>query len=332
MSLGNRFSYPETEEKVITIRQPKTALLLIDSADRFPFDKYGNYDEDAENGTYNNYRINHQKINGLGQIKRVGVSEVLFPWITPNVNPKTNTLVLAGGVENPYTAYYILLTEGFYTAQSLSDPVGAPGTGPLSVQLNTELRYVATNGPATYGAGTWSTTYNSLDGSITIANSAVEFRFCTVPNGLGTINRNSGLDTLIGIVPKVFESLVPADFSQTETGGYANMTYTQYIDVCSNTLCKFQKLRDSLTQFTYSNVICRIYLASPTNMSPAPFGTAPCPSFFVQYQNIKWIEWNTDQMIGEIDIQYFDDGGEPLYIPDDSSNVNQIFTLIMSDS
>jgi len=344
MSLSNRFSYPESEEKVITIRQPKTALLLIDSADRFPFDKFGVYDGNAENGTYNNYRINHQKLNGFGQVRRVGVSEVLFPWITPNVNPRTNLFVIAGlsGLAPPappIIAYYVLASEGFYTAQSICDPVGAPGTGPLAFQLNNNLKFVSTNDSATYGAGTWTVSYNSNsailgNGTITIANTnpAITFKVCTVPNGQGTINGTRGLDTLIGLGAQTFENITVEDLGNTETGAYANMTYTTYIDICSNALCKFQKLRDSLTQFTYSNIICRIYLASPTNMSPDPFGVSPVPSFLTQYQNIKWMEWNADQMIGEIDIQYFDDSGEPLYIPDNSQDISQLITVIMSDT
>jgi len=337
MSLGNRFSYPETDEQVIPIRQPKTSLLLLDSNDRFTLTRSGVYAGSSQNGNYNNYTINSQKLSGFGQIKRIGVSEVLFPWITPNVNPYTNLLVIAGGVENPYNAYYIKMTEGFYTAQSIADPVpGTPGTGPLSTQLNTNLKYVSTNGTAPFGAGFWTTTYNPSNGSITISNSAVQFAITTVPVGLGNLNGSTGLDTLLSYDPYVFEDLVEGNLSNSYTGGRALMTYTQYIDVCSNALCKFQKLRDSLTQFSYSNIICRIYLASPTNMSSAPFGVAPVPSFFTQYQNIKWMEWNSNQMIGEIDIQYYDDAGNPLYIPSLPNStipsVNQIFTMIMSDS
>lgn len=344
MSLSNRFSYPETEEKAITIRQPKSALLLIDSGDRFPLDKFGLYDGDAENGTYNNYRINHQKLNGFGQIRRVGVSEVLFPWITPNVNERTNLLVITApsGLAPPdpqFVAYYVLASEGFYTAQSICDPVGAPGTGPLAFQLNNNLKFVSTNASATYGAGTWTVSYNSNsailgNGTITITNTnpLITFKVSTVPIGQGTINGTRGLDTLIGFGAQKFENIQTSDLVSTQTGAYANMTYTTYIDICSNALCKFQKLRDSLTQFTYSNIICRLYLASPTNMSTQPFGTSPCPSFITKFENIKYMEWNSDQMIGEIDIQYFDDAGEPLYIPDQSSDISQLITLIMSDS
>lgn len=338
MSLGNRFSYPETEEKVFTIRQPQSALLLIDSRDRAVIDKTGTYPKSAQNGTYNNYRISNQKLTGFGEIKRIGVSEVLFPWLTPNVNPYTQLLVITGysGLAPPaprYISYYILLTEGFYSASSIADPDGFPGTGPLANQLNENLKYVETNAPATFGAETWTVFYDNKLRNIIISNLAVEFAITTVPVGQGNLNGSTGLDTLLGLTTYQFETLTDDRLTNQTIGGYPSMTYTQYIDVCSNALCKFQKLRDSLTQFTYTNIICRIYLASPTNMSSDPFGISPCPSFTVKYPNMKWIEWNPDQMIGEIDIQYFDDSGNPLYIPVGAQDsAQQLFSLIMSDS
>lgn len=337
MSLSNRFSYPETEEKSITIQNPKRALLLIDSDDRYPFNTDGTYNTASENGRYNNYVINHQKLNGFGQIKRIGVSEVLFPWLTPNVNERNFNFVVSGPTGLPpgspqAIAYYCRVVEGFYTAQSISDPVGAPGTGPLSTQLNTSLFFVGTNIVSGFGAGTWTTTYNT-DGTITIANLAVQFIPSSVPEAiLSTLNISSYLNTVVGAKISIFEDIVPSKFSNSFKGVYPTMTYTSYIDICSNALCNFQKLKDSLTQFNYTNIICRIYLTSPTNMSSQPFGTSPCPSFSKEFQNIKWIEWNSNQMIGQIDIQYFDDAGQPLYIPNDGENLAQFITVIMSDS
>jgi hypothetical protein len=331
MSLGNRFSYPETEEKSITIQNPKQALLLIDSDDRYPFNADGTYNVASENGTYNNYIINHQKLNGFGQIKRIGVSEVLFPWLTPNVNIRNNIFVLAGGVENPFQSYYCKVNEGFYTAQTISDPSGSPGTGPLSFQLNNFLKNTGTNTASTFGAGTWTTTYN-VDGTITIANASVSWIPASVPLALlPTLNISSYLNSLVGAKISIFEDITTAKVANSFKGGYPPMTYTSYIDICSNALCNFQKLKDTLTQFNYTNIICRLYLTSPSNISNQPFGTSPCPSFSKEFQNVKWIEWNSNQMIGQIDIQYRDDQGLPLYIPD-SVDTAQFISVLMSDS
>jgi len=336
MSLGNRFSYPELEEKSSTIQNPKQALLLIDSDDRYPFNSDGTYNLASENGTYNNYIINHQKLTGFGQIKRIGVSEVLFPWITPNVNIRNYNFVLAGASGLPpgqpqYIAYYCQLTEGFYTAQSISDPVASPGTGPLSTQLNTFLKVVGTNAASLFGSGFWTTTYNA-DGTITIANSSVQFIPCSVPEILfPSLNISSYLNSVVGAKVSIFEDINPSKLFNSFKGQYPPMTYTSYIDICSNSLCKFQKLRDSLTQFTYSNILCRLYLCPTVNLTNQPFGTEPCPSYYKEFKNPKWIEWNNNEMIGQIDIQYFDDAGTPLYIPNGGA-LPQFITILMSDS
>lgn len=347
MSFGNVFSYPEGfEENTSTLRSSKSALLLVNSKDS----KNGA----IQNGTYNNFLINTQKIPGLGQIKRVGVSEVSFPWVIPNVNngfnatttnvdPRTsqpsgtNTFVFAGLVAGVIQCFYVKVSEAFYSASTI--------VSSLQLQLNSLLSLKNIDGTtpaALYGVFTVS--YNQDgDGLIKISN-PLPFVICTIPSAyIGVYNINSYLSELMGYIPKNFELITLANFpvgGQTYKSSFPLMTYTTYVDVCSNALAKFQKLKDSLTKYSYTNVICRIYLASPTNLENFPFGTQPCPSFYVKYSNIKFMEWNPDQMIGGIDLQYFDDKGQPLYMPTQinpdtgkpDTGVNQIFTLIMSDS
>jgi hypothetical protein len=349
MSFGNVFSYPEGfEENTSTRRAPKSSLLLINSKD--------SKINGVQNGTYNNYFINTQKIVGLGQIKRVGVSEVIFPWITPNVNngynynptpnpdplepptqpSGTNTFVFAGLVAGVVQCFYVKLPERFFSA--------ADATTSLLARLNSLAFLKNIDGtPATSLYGVFNVQYNTnSDGLINIANN-LPFVICTIPKQYeGVYTINSYLSELMGFIPKKFDSITAANFTTVAryTGNFPLMTYTTYVDVCSNALCKFQKLKDSLTQYSYTNVICRIYFTTPTNLENFPFGQQPCPSFYVKFSNVKFMEWNPDQMIGGIDIQYFDDKGQPLYIPTTVNpntgvrdlNVNQIFTLIMSDS
>jgi hypothetical protein len=108
------------------------------------------------------------------------------------------------------------------------------------------------------------------------------------------------------------------------------MAYTQYIDVCSNALTKFQKLKDSLTQFTYTDVICRIYLESGLNISSPNDGYFGCRPATLnrQIKDPKYMMWKVDQMIGGIDISYRDDSGNFLYMPQKVAfNSRQIFTM-----
>jgi hypothetical protein len=165
---------------------------------------------------------------------------------------------------------------------------------------------------------------------------AIKFLPSSAP--LGTPIQQSYLSSLMSIPVASFESI--NDGSQPTTnsirGGWAMMEYTRYIDVCSDTLCKFQSLKDSLTQQTYTNIICRLYLNAQSVNVPSEGNTIAVKGdsqFFVKFNNIKMMDWNPDNMIGGFDIKYLDDSGNPLYIPPRSrETIAQYFTLLLSES
>jgi len=339
MSLSNRFSYPDQlHENTLTARTPHNALLLISSKDRFSIDPKQNnsYNLDNEGGSYNNFFINHQKLNGFGQIKRVGVSEVSFPWTTPNVNERNNLFLFADGSGNDL-CYGIQIKEGFYTTETLSLEI--------QYQLNNNIfLYPSFTTVSTYGQPYWQAIYDSFNNTITIKNDppvgtpASTFLPSSAP--LGTPQPQTYLGSLFSLPVATFESINSGQQPQVSAvkGGYAMMEYTRYIDVCSDTLCKFQALKDSLTQQTYTNIICRLYLNSQSvNLRTiegdgsviAQYGSA---DFFVKFNNIKFMDWNPDNMIGGFDIKYLDDAGEPLYIPPQNRLIPQYFTLLLSES
>jgi hypothetical protein len=318
MSLSNRFSYPdEPHEKTFTMRKPSEALLLISSNDRFTLDKRtGLYDARSENGTYNNYNISTQKIQGFGQIKRIGISEVSFPWTTPNVNERNNLFIFKGSDGVPY---YTQVTEGFYTPSTLATA--------LASALTTNLFNAITNAPTTYGIWTVTASNNVF----TINNTSTWYPSLP-PTGISFGNNpTSFLFYVMGIVPLEFGLI--SNYINTLVGGYASMAYTRYIDICSDTLCKFQTLKDSLTQQSHTNVICRIYLnGQGTNISGNNISQTGYYDFFVKFNNVKWIEYSPDNMIGSFDIRYFDDSGKLLYIPPKDQGNAQYFTMLMSES
>ena len=81
---------PNTNARQVaqTIRMPSTALLTIDSEDR-----YADYTE-ARNQQTSPYNFAITKTESLmpGFITRVGITEVVFPWVIPNVNRKTSEI------------------------------------------------------------------------------------------------------------------------------------------------------------------------------------------------------------------------------------------------
>jgi len=385
MSLGNTFTYEEKADKAITTQHQNEAYLLIDSLDQFPLDVEGfNYTTPVLNNIYNNYYINHQKLNGFGQLTKCAITEYLWDWMTPNVNERNNYFFLATSTVGQYI--YIIVPEDFYTPAELATT--------MQTLLNTQqYTNYPTNTPSTYGAGTWVVSTNAKTDAFTITNtngaitffnandpdfatpsdistligfdgpraSVAPFKFqpnqylpivlnnpwsasslyligaqvsyqennyiCTVSPPVGTFPTNTNFWTIetLTVNPAYWTPLV-----NSQTGSPPTMAYTQYIDVCSNSLTKFQTLKDSLTQFTYTDIICRIYLTSDSNLPRSQigyFGSRP-QSLTRQIKDPKYMMWRPDQMIGGIDISYRDDGGELLYMPQKSAfNSRQVFTM-----
>jgi hypothetical protein len=300
------FIYPEKAENIITTQHQNEAFFLIDSFDRFTLTSDGSYEGDAQN---NNYIINHQKLNGFGQMTKCAITEYVFPFVTPNVNIRNQYFFIRGSDTN---YYYVIVPEDFYTPAEL-EPV-------LEQLLNTTLyTNYPNNTAANYGAGTWVVDISATTNAFTISNAAVTFKISKPDDAPTSTIRN-----VIGI-----SGIATPAFVNTVTGGIPPMAYTTYIDICSNALCKFQTVKDTLSQQNYTDIICRIYLQDGMNQPNTYFGARPC---VIQRQitDAKYMKWNPEQMIGGIDISYRDDEGELLYIPVASSEVarnSPIFTL-----
>jgi len=110
-------------------------------------------------------------------------------------------------------------------------------------------------------------------------------------------------------------------------GSYYTGLYTDYIDICSPTLCQAQYVRDGNTnQYSiHRDIICRLYISnetSTTTVQGRPF------QIHRQMKNTKIMKWNADRSIDAIDIQMFDMYGNnlpfaPPYLPD-ASNPNDL--------
>jgi hypothetical protein len=97
-------------------------------------------------------------------------------------------------------------------------------------------------------------------------------------------------------------------------GSPYNGRYTDYIDVCSPTLCQAQYVRDGNTQqfAVHRDIICRLYVANEVSLYQAdPTGDRP---FVIhrQFKNAKVMKWTADRSIDAIDIQLYDQYGNPL--------------------
>lgn len=319
-----RFSYGEHEEETVTMRNPQSALLLIDAQDRYKLNKDGVYEADPETNP-NNIYINHQKLNGFGEIKRVGVTDVFFPWRTPNINIRNNkfglSLEVTSGV---YATYFITVPEGFYKPSELASAMQTIMNGATGWQL------FPVTAPPTYlpAAGGWSVTTSSSTNAFTIQNPTIAF---AQPSNAFDVTVQSTISQVINFTPPLLDINNVLIF----TGGIPSMAYTQYIDFVSTNLTKHQRLKDNLTQFNYVDIIYRLYLSSGTFQAQLTndtyFGSRPA-DIYRQVPVPKFMQWNKNEMISAIDIKLYDDAGELLYIPQNNWDANYLLTMLISET
>ena len=222
-----RFEYGEHEENVVTQRTPQNAYLLIDSQDRYSLTRDGIYDDTNETSP-NDIYISHQKLTGFGEIKRVFVSDIYFPWRTPNINIRNNIFYLRING----TDYYLTVPEDFYKPSELASTMQTIANGA------TGFRTLASFGttPVYFTGATWAITSDAI-GRFTIT--ATGATFTTKIQG-NDINNTGDLNQVINFS-------TPETPVTTFKGGIASMTYTKYIDFVSTNLTKHQRLKDYIS-------------------------------------------------------------------------------------
>jgi hypothetical protein len=267
--------------------------------------------------TYNNAKYNAINQNLVqGQIHSVSVAEVNFPYDIPNVQSNVtdifsltpNTGQLPG---DPVLT--IQLPDGFYTGTELAAAITAvtiaegaaaatpvlPADVPTCTYDNTSNRFTFTLvAPVTPGL---------------VWNVGSDY---TYPENVPAIQRNTlGKDifSIMGNLPSQQggQPTISVGFPFV-SGGSAPLAFTQYVDICSPQLCQFQSFRDGSTTnlARRADVICRLYIASNIATQEEE-GTRP---FLInrQYNNERVMRWSVGSSIGSMDIQLYDDVGQPL--------------------
>jgi hypothetical protein len=141
---------------------------------------------------------------------------------------------------------------------------------------------------------------------------------------------NQTLNTLSYRTAKIFgfgaaAYITGAGGSGTITGFTPNMLYTDYVDICSSTLTKYKRVKDTnSTSAARQDVVCRVYLTAndastdpTTNSVVANTGTNP-PMMFLPIINVSWAtpnfnKWSVEEALSGIDFQLYDMYGNPLF-------------------
>ena len=294
----------------------------------------------ATAGNYNNANFNANGQNIIqGQIHSVAVSEVNFPYDIPNIQmgPAWSAVpwdpAQHDGAPSPYGIYNTFILEngigdvlnikvvpGFYIGTELETAVndaitaaGAANSPALTPDEMPTLVYDDTqnlfrfDAPTTnVGGGAASVWYISSPYTCPTTNAAV-------------IQATLGKDifSIMGFqTSQNGDNFVDGDpvqgYPSFNAAGSAPLTFTQYIDICSPQLCKGQRFRDGSTTnlARRSDVICRLYISNNVAIQESE-GARP---FVInrQFNNARVMKWTTDNSVGTIDIQLYDDVGQPL--------------------
>jgi len=274
---------------------------------------------DATGGVYNNSTFNAKGQNLIqGNVKEIAVAEVNFPYDIPNIQEGFNTFEIYPYPSGDYEAIAITVAPGFYTGTELaaaiqtdiqnqadvSDPqIPIPDVPTCSYSTSNNLFTFTLANPVTPGLGwKFASDYTYFPPEVP--------GLTVVKNTLGKdiLSIMGFLQTQDGISPTV-DQANPVTSDQS-----APLAFTQYVDICSTQLCAKQRFSDGSTTnlARRNNVICRLFICDNVSLTtPDVEGSRP---FIInrQYYNARIMRWTTDSSIGTIDIQLYDDTGQPL--------------------
>jgi hypothetical protein len=306
---------------------------------------------------YNNFRV--QTLGGnivQGQINKIRVAEVLFPYGIPTI---------VAGQNDTFAVTFQTFTIGtgagleFFSAVSI--PPGYYTGTELAAVIQTSLDTQA----ATFGGwpnGTIAVSFDTTNQAIVLRNTtvydtsagAVNYFFGWAPDTqvlpspqvptpqtfnnqdltftMGFRNYFSSNPALLVPGPSVllnciaplnypgagtFAGIDYASYSNAVIGAQYTGRYTDWVDICSPTLCQAQFVRDGNTnqEVIRRDLICRLYISSEiSTFLTDPVGSRP---FVIhrQFKNAKVMKWTAERSIDAIDIQLYDMFGKPLPTP-----------------
>jgi hypothetical protein len=301
-------------ETVIT-RPSANAYMCINSADRLDPNASATQNNFQR---YNDFVITKNQNLLQGAFTRIQLTDIRFPFSIPNINPRNNQVYVLANSTDIADVVLVTIPEGFYTGTGLAsklqseiisavttaNPPGSTGIGNLLVTYNTgslgEFKFEMTAGTGPYSFALYAYADNIAD-----LNESVWISTNQLLKTIGVDYFNGSLDL----------------YTTPLIGGTASMLYTDYIDITSQQLTNYQRVKDNSTTNTVPRqaIIERLFInneVSQTTPQNIP-GTFPF-IIYRQIKNPKSIRWSGEHSIGQIDIQLYDMFGEPLYIPSQS--------------
>jgi hypothetical protein len=251
------------EPQYVTVRSVNSATLFIDS--RNP-----KLETDKTNMLISTIKTDNDKAATLfTNVSRIGIPSVGIDYASPNINPINNEISIYSSVTG--TFHSVLLAVQYYTT---------------ALSIITEI----------------TNKLNTITGitGLTFTYSVVRDSFYILTSAGGTYYFNQNCTAAL-YGPYGLSKSTTLDFNHIV--GTVTLFYTRYIDVCSSTLTKYQKL-SSKTIGPNNNVIFSLYIVDGTK-----------PAHIYGYEiDIPKFNYNPKDKVNYIDIQLKDEFGNYLWI------------------
>jgi hypothetical protein len=315
--------------ETVTSRPSSSSLLCIDSEDRF-----GDYEAKRAaiysdyNGSPYDFQITKNESMMSGFMTRLGVTEVTFPWVIPNINEYTSKIQVGWAVTPAADQFAtITLRAGFFTPAE------------LATQMQAAVR-------AATGIATFVMTYG--------ADGLANFQYAGNPGVIGTkigflpMPYNSAAYPYGKTTKQLFDLLGFTTSVPPNTDGDNNVKDAQvsglaippggpnkysygadtlcqsirYIDIVCSQLTYNQGLKDTMSQTIARDTLCRLYIAldgpdsgsakQPDAADFQPYGTYPM-TIHRQFSAPKYVQWTPNQPVpGGLRFEIYDDAGNNL--------------------
>lgn len=342
-------------DKAKTTRAPSDAYMLLDSADRSSSTSATGVPLNIPvSQPYNSFRLQKPENMMQGGFTRLSLTEVRFPYAIPNITDSTSSFWVVVRTTTADIKYQVQLVLGPTSVggKELADRVRAilqaspVGT---AIGITWSILYLPQTGipgsvvpDGNYQYGGFSITFTTTPTVLAFAMYPVEPTLQVYP-APPILTRNAKVKSLLDVMG--FNPVSNWDYMtnltnpiigllNTKASTYAPMVYTTYIDIVSTKLTYYQNVKDGTTKSgSRDNIICRLYIADETSTSPTigyywnsqgnyaqnfqvnpPAGSIP---FVIhrQFKSPKQFMWEKNAAIDWVDIELYDDYGQPLYVP-----------------
>lgn len=229
----------------------------------------------------------------VSSANRMRVLGIAALWYVPNVNPRNNTLTFHSSISG--TTHTVTLTERYY---NIDDPADITA---LITDIVTQMNSVSGASGLTFGQGPVPGFPRTFDIVVTVPIGG-QFYFVASSDAVAK-----------GMQMYNFER--SSTLAVSHQVGPMSLMYTQFVDVKSTVLTKWEKIR-SVTTGNQNPVVIRAYI-----------GGNKWGSDFTQLVDYLAFAWKWNEPIYSIDFQFFDQNGDPLYYPNNGKDFMWQITL-----